>query len=344
VSWTHIQGHDRWIENFADVVRQNRLGHAYLFLGPPGIGKRLFARELGKTLLCENRGDTKLRSTETPTTTFAACDRCASCLLVDAGTHPDLFSLQRPEGKNELPVNLMRDLCRDFSLKSARGHGKIAIVDDADDLNDEAANCFLKTLEEPPPRSVIFLIGTSRDHQLPTILSRCQSIRFAPLPENTVAELLGKRDVPAELIPRLARLAEGSPGQALDLADPALWEFRRTLLTALAKPRADVVALAKVWSQFAEEAGKEAASQRRRAGLILRLVQAFLADALAVSIGGQPRMQDAADRILLRELCERASPEKIMALLERTLQTEKHLDRYVQVSLVLEALLVGGDW
>ena len=226
MSWTHIQGHDRWIQVFADVVRQNRLGHAYLFLGPPGVGKRLFAAELAKTLLCENRGEA-----------FAACDRCPSCLLVDAGTHPDFFAVERPEGKNELPVEVIRGLCRDFSLKSARGHGKMAILDDADDLNDEAANCFLKTLEEPPPRSVIFLIGTSRDRQLPTILSRCQLIRFAPLPEELVQELLRQQGVPAELLPRLTKLADGSPGQALALADPALWEFRQRALTALAGPR-----------------------------------------------------------------------------------------------------------
>ena len=77
---------------------------------------------------------------------------------------------------------------------------------------------------------------------------------------------------------------------------------------------------------------------------MLRLVQAFLADALALSSGGQPRLQDAADRTLLLQLCARASPEKILILLERTLETEKQLDRYVQVSLVLEALLVNGEW
>ena len=107
---------------------------------------------------------------------------------------------------------------------------------------------------------------------------------------------------------------------------------------------ADLIGLAKAWTQFAEEAGKEAPAQRRRAGLMLRLVQAFLADALALSLGGQPRLDDAADRTLLLQLCARASPEKILLLLERTLETEKQLDRYVQVSLVLEALLVNGEW
>ncbi len=75
----------------------------------------------------------------------------------------------------------MRELCQSFALKSARGRGKVILIDDADDLNEEAANCFLKTLEEPPPRSVLILIGSTPDRQLQTIVSRCQVIRFAPL-------------------------------------------------------------------------------------------------------------------------------------------------------------------
>src|SRR5437879_1948572 len=100
----------------------------------------------------------------------------------------------------------MREFCRQFSLKPARGRGKVAILDDADDLNEEAANCFLKTLEEPPPRSVLVLVGSSPERQLPTIVSRCQVVRFAPLPEEVVAELLrGKELADPTLFGRLAR-------------------------------------------------------------------------------------------------------------------------------------------
>jgi len=328
MSWQHVRGHDRLVEGFAHVVKTGRLAHAYLFTGLPGIGKRLFALELAKTLLCDERQPDH----------FAACDQCVSCTLFAADTHPDFFAVARPEEDNELKIKLMRELCGSFALKSARGKGKIAVLDDADDLNDESANCFLKTLEEPPPRSVLILVGTTPDRQLATVLSRCQLIRFAPLPEPVVSEVLKQNgaDDPAH-IARLARLSGGSPGQALALADPELWKFRRTLLEGLCDSQPDTVALGRAWFDFAEEAGKELAAQRRRAALVLRLLIEFLNDALAVSLGKTPKL--AEDLPLLQGFNKRVASDRLMALLERGLETEFHLDRYVQLVLALEGLL-----
>jgi DNA polymerase III subunit delta' len=259
---------------------------------------------------------------------------------VEAGTHPDCFQAGRPEESHELPIEVMRELCRSFALKPARGRGKVAILDDADDLNEEAANCFLKTLEEPPPRSVLILVGSSPERQLPTIVSRCQVVRFAPLPETLVAEILRDQDLPEPaLVGQLARLSGGSPGQALALADPALWEFRRTLLEGLARPRPDGVALGRALTRFVEEAGKDSASQRRRASLVLRLLVEFFDDVLRVRLGGEPRTADGDDGRALRSLAERLEPEALLAVLERCLEGDAQVDRRVQLVLVLEALL-----
>ena len=184
MSWQRIRGHDNLIQAFQRAVQRGRLAHAYLLVGPAGVGKRLFAGELARALLCENP----------PSGRLEACDHCPSCLLAAAGTHPDLVQAGLPEGCNEWPVDLMREVVKSFILKSARGRGKMAVLDDADDFNEESANCFLKTLEEPPPGSLLLLIGTSADLQLRTIVSRCQVVRFAPLPEPLVAELLRLRE------------------------------------------------------------------------------------------------------------------------------------------------------
>jgi len=325
MSWSNIVGHDHLVALFRHVEEKNRLGHAYLFVGPEGVGKKLFARELAKALLCE-----------APPTgqTLTACDRCDACLLVKAGTHPDYFEVGRLEDKNELDKDQMQELCANFGLKPARGHGKVAVLDDADDLNDASANCFLKTLEEPPPRSIFILVGGSMDRQLPTILSRCQVVRFGPLKSPQVAEALRRAGVTDAT--QLVRLSGGSPGQALALAEPELWDFRTTLLQGLRSPKIDSVALAKKLTEFVEDAGKEGALQRQRATLVRKLLVETLADALAVSLGGEPRRTDPHDRQIVQDLASRANPQRLLAVLDRCLDMETHLDRYIQVSLVLE--------
>ena len=330
MSWGRIRGHEALVESFQSAVRRGRLAHAYLFAGPQGVGKRLFAGELAKALLCAHSSDNHLE----------ACDRCPNCLQVEAGTHPDLFVAGRPEDSLEVPIEVMRELCRSFNLKSARGRGKVAILDDADDLNEASANCFLKTLEEPPARSVLLLIGTSPERQLATIVSRCQVVRFAPLPAPAIAELLREQGVDdPQLIQRLARLSGGSLGQARALAEPEVWAFRRKLLDDLTQPRPDSVALANSWMRFVEEAGKETASQRRRAALVLRLIIEFLNDALTISLGGTPKPAEPADLDALRKLAERTGTDRLLEVLERCLQSEEQIDRRVQLVLVLEALM-----
>ena len=334
MSWQRVRGHDAQIESFRRAVQRGRLAHAYLFTGPGGIGKRLFAVELAKALLCESAPFDLARSP------LSACDRCPACVQIESETHPDFFRAVRPEDKSEFPIDLMRELCQAFSLKSARGRGKVILVDDADDLNQESANCFLKTLEEPPARSVLILIGSTPDRQLPTIVSRCQVIRFAPLAPSVVEKLLAANGVEdAALRQRLVSLSGGSAGFAQALADPELLDFRRRLLDALVQPRFNAVALAKEWHTFAEEAGKETAAQRARAKLLLRMLIDFLTDALAVHHGSEPNRGEPADRPALEALATRVRAEALMELLERCLEADEQIERRVQLVVVLEGLL-----
>jgi DNA polymerase-3 subunit delta' len=332
-------GHEAQKEAFRRAFQRRRMAHAYLFTGPPGVGKHLFAVALAQALLCERRP---------PDGPLEACGRCAGCVQVAAGTHPDFFTAARPPESLEFPIELMRELCQSFSLKSARGRGKVVIIDDADDLNEESANCFLKTLEEPPAGSVLILIGSSTERQLPTIVSRCQVVRFAPLPDEVVGQILDRRtqeDPEATIRPgpelrqRLIRLGAGSPGTALALADPGLWEFRSMFLKGLTQPKLDSVGLAKTWLGFVEEAGKESAAQRQRARLVLRLLIEFLSDALALSLGAGPRRTGPEDRPLLDALVARAAGSGISSLIERCLEADRQVERRVQLVLVLEALL-----
>lgn len=327
--WGKVLGHDRLAQAFESLVARDRLAHAYLFCGPAGVGKRMFATELGKALLCE-RADKKLE----------ACGECPSCLQVAAGSHPDFVVACRPEERNELPIETIRELCQGFGLKSARGRGRIAILDDADDLNEESANCFLKTLEEPPPRALLLLIGTSADRQLPTIRSRCQTVTFAPLKNadlRTVLQANGITD-PTSL-ERLLRFGEGSPGRALALADDALWEFRRQFLVSLNQRSFDAIGQMRAWMQFIEEAGKEGAAQRRRTTMILGLVIDFFRQVLVVGSETENTQFEAEESAVIQRLAGILSAETILAILERLLLASQQVDRRVSIVLIVEAML-----
>jgi DNA polymerase-3 subunit delta' len=329
VGWKRVRGHDALIEGFRRVVARGRLAHAYLFTGPSGVGKRLFATELARALLCEK-----------PPGPVVACDQCPACLQIDAGTHPDFYFTSRPPESLEFPVDLMREVCAAFSLKSARGRGKVVVIDDADDLNAEAANCFLKTLEEPPPRSLLILIGSNAQRQLPTIVSRCQVVRFAPLSNDLMRSVLGDAGIgDATLQERLVRLGQGSPGQALALNEEGLWAFRRTLLSSLEKTPLDPVELGRAWKEFVEEAGKESAAQRNRAQQVIHLVVDFLDDVLAATLGTPSRRTGAEDAAAIQALARRLRPEQVLAVLERCLEADQQVERRVALELVMEALL-----
>src|SRR5262249_40344405 len=275
---------------------RSRLAHAYLFAGPAGIGKKLFAFELAKTLLCESRFSPSRRPSPSGREgDFAACDQCPSCQLVAAGTHPDAIFASRPEDKVEFPIAVIREVMEKLSLKPARGGYKVAIIDNADDFNEESANCFLKTLEEPPPNSLLILIAIEAERQLSTVLSRCQIVRFAPVPIPDVIAFLLEHEIEDARAERLATISSGSPGQALDLAESDLWEFRKQFIAELAKAKPDSAGLAKKWMDFNEQAGTEAGVQRRRAALMLKLILEFLEDVLRASAGASIKDIDSED-------------------------------------------------
>lgn len=330
--WHSVRGHDRVVDDLRLALRQGRFPHAFLFVGPEGIGKRAFALTLAQALLCERAEEADLK----------ACQVCPSCLQVAAGNHPDVLQVARPEDKHELPIRVIRDLCHDLGLKPARGARKVAIVDDADDLNDEAANAFLKTLEEPPPGSVLILIGTSSELQLETIVSRCRVVRFDPLPEAELATLLLEQGVTSDSTEahRLAKLGEGSVGRARGLAVPELEHFRRSLIDELSGPRGfSPPALAVRVGTFVKEAGKESVEQRGRASLLVGELARFFRGILWQTAGLAPPCPDPDDRRAVVSLAERLDPEAVLVLADRCLEAHYQIQRKAYMPLILEALL-----
>jgi DNA polymerase-3 subunit delta' len=327
MSWRHVRGHEAVQQRFAAAMHVGRLAHAYLFVGPGGVGKKQFAIELAKALLCESDASS-----------FDACDVCASCHLVDAGTHPDLIIAGKPVDKQEFPIKLMRELVEQLGYKPARGRRRITIIDDANDFNEESANCFLKTLEEPPPGSLLILIGTDAAFQLPTIRSRCQVIPFGTLPDVVVEERLRDSGLAeASQMKNIIRMAGGSPGQAMALADPALWPVRRQMLETLSHPKPDAPALAKAWMECIEAVGKDSALQRPRALQLVRLAIDLFRLALASALGHAAPADDPVEATLIQKMAERLGADGLIDRIDRLVETEMHIDRRVQLVLAVEA-------
>ena len=277
MSWDEILGHQPALERFKRSVDRGRLASTYLFVGPEGIGKRTFALKLAQSLLCEQNPESKLEP----------CDKCPSCQQVRAKSHPDLILISKPKDKAFIPVETFigdkehrrqRGLCHEIGLKPFGGGRKVAIIDDADFLNLEGANSLLKTLEEPPPKSLLILIGTSQHRQLSTIVSRSQVVRFSSLSNQQVLSILERPgvletdDVDARM---LADSSAGSVATAVRLSDTETLEFRRSFFSQLANrdPAQDDFATSVI--SFVDSVGKDAAKKRLRLVMVGDFAIAF---------------------------------------------------------------------
>jgi DNA polymerase-3 subunit delta' len=294
MSWQGILGHDEVAEAFRRTLERQRLASSYLFTGPDGVGKRTFALKLAQTLLCHRASPSEM----------APCGECASCQQVMALTHPDVEVIGCPEDKSEFPVRLLigekerrnrEGFCYNLSRKPQRDGRKIGILDDADMLNEEGANCLLKILEEPPPRSLLILLSNNVSRQLPTIRSRCQILRFRPLVTEDLETLIRQTGVADERAKQLAGLGRSGLTETAAWAEESFWDFRGALLKLLAETPPPVERLIDCVQSFVDHDKPSPNERRRRMHLAFREAQRFYRDLLHAVISSPERVP-LADR------------------------------------------------
>lgn len=223
-----IIGHQRIWNFLMQSAAKERLAHAYLFVGQAQVGKKKVALAFVKALQCEKAKSVASRP--------EACGQCRNCILIEKGQHPDVLFIdptQRTETFNyadeqkqiqgqiknqEIKIGAIRQLQHQISLSPFSAKYKVVIIDSAEQMTQEAANCLLKTLEEPPQRSLLILISSNWQMLLPTVISRCQLIRFLPVGRqalfNGLKELGFKEKAKIE---QAIKFSCGRPGVAINI-------------------------------------------------------------------------------------------------------------------------------
>ncbi len=207
-SWSFI-GNSRAIEYLRLVAQSPAPAQAYLLTGPSRVGKTTAALLLARALLCSAAAENR------------PCGECSACRAVALNTHSDFYQLELLPDKTQISIEQVQELNQKLILNSSHGGRKVALIRGADHLNAESANCLLKTLEEPHGETTFILVAADHQKLLPTIISRCQLVRFFPVGRQAlVAWLLEKHGLTNhDLAHELAAISGGRPGQLLALLD-----------------------------------------------------------------------------------------------------------------------------
>src|SRR5918992_138831 len=212
---SEISGQDGAVAVLRNALARDRLAHAYLFIGPAGIGKKQTALALAHAVQCRESSKD-------------GCGVCMGCIQVVAGTHPDLTVVGPEAGKLSIAIGQVRDLQRLLYLRPVQGKKKIAILEEAHLLTPQAQSALLKMVEEPPGDALLVLLTLNSATLSRPLLSRCQQVRFAPLPTPAIEEILIRtQDKDPATAHTLALYSRGSIGRALTLDPEVFTEERR---------------------------------------------------------------------------------------------------------------------
>jgi DNA polymerase-3 subunit delta' len=271
-----VVGHRRIIELLARSVSRDSLPPSLIFAGPGGVGKRLTAVALAQRLNCQKPNQVK----PDPTGDAAdACGKCAACVRIARGVHPDVFVLE-PGDSGSIKIEQVREVIDRAGYRPFEGRRRVVIIDEAHALVPAAQNALLKTLEEPPSSSVFILVTAHPDVLLPTVRSRCPRLNFRPLSPGEIAGVLAARGQTEAAARAVAATADGSLGRALEASADDFVEAReiagRVLAHAAAAP--DPRRRIEGAKDLLTNTGAGGASDRAQLAVYLRAMGSLLRD------------------------------------------------------------------
>ncbi len=327
MGFPQIIGHEPQKEFLQNSVRKNRISHAYLFSGPEGVGKKLVAIGFAKLINCAEGGTENLD-----------CE-CVSCAKIEKGLNPDVLVFGYPGEKTIKVGHVRQDIERLIHLAPYENPYKVFIIDDAQRMNFNAQNAFLKTLEEPPPNSVIILITTLADLLMPTIRSRCQSVVFQPLETKEVERFLEK-EKPGNNNPELvSRISGGSISRALNTDEEYLRKRTEYIGCVMAvdgkKPLTLFDSVEKIQKDIKGKGPEELKT-------VFDILSTWLRDSVVMKTSG--KKEEIVNTDLLEQLSEYSEERDVSELLGKFAALEETMARIsennVNVEVSLENLLL----
>jgi DNA polymerase-3 subunit delta' len=317
--FSDIVGHERAVDLLRRSLRSGKTAHAYIFEGPSGCGRRKTALALVQALFCASGGDD-------------ACGACPSCRKVAAGNHADIHIVEPLPDKRDISISQLRDVQRDLAMRPYEAPRAACIIEPADRMNISSANSFLKTLEEPPGNAIIILITENADMLLPTIRSRCQLLRFAPLSSEQIRLILEQGGMDSATASLLAPLANGSMGRALELDNDSLALRRDLVVRHLAK-----LTLDRVVTIF--EASEELSGSRDETLENMDMLISFSRDLVHLTAGCND-ITNSTIRPILERLSSRLSLQGALRLADDILDTRRSIQRNANAKLALDNLFM----
>ncbi len=294
------------IEFFRRAFQSGRLAHAYILVGPPGVGKRDLARALAQYVFCEDRTDD-------------SCGKCRPCRLIESEQFADLHWYRRLEGRQLLTVEVIERFQHEMSLKPVESDRKVFVVEDVDKLAERSSNKLLKVLEEPPPGALLMLLALDVRDFLPTVLSRCHVIRLRAQAVDELAKTLqndhGCSAIDAKY---LSHFTMGSPGLATELADGAFLGDREWLIELVVSVRnGDHFRAAEEILNLVSSRGDKAPEKREILVRLLDVMALFYRDILTASCGADPDSLVNVDRLdVISHLGATLSPDRVCTVID----------------------------
>lgn len=324
MSWAAIVGQPLAVRLFQKAVTTDSLSHAYLLVGPDGVGKRTVAMELARVLACAHP------------TPEGACGVCSGCVKLAASppTHPDLIVIQ-PDGRM-IKTDQMRALQTEMYVRPGEARFRVAMIDGADKLNAEAGNRVLKLLEEPPEYAVFLLLAENLASVLPTIVSRCQVVHLPPLSlEDVTTAVQRQLGLDAQQARLFAGLSGGSIGRAVAMAQNPEVAERRDATHALIDKIDGMDDFALLgYSETLEK-------QKDEIDPWLDMLLLWLRDGFVMAQAGVERLIMNGDRLpAVRSLANRYGAEGLAAMIDVVSETRGRLQRNANFRLALDLMLI----